>query len=78
MNFVNNGTTKIRNKKGKLKSRLKKSLNNTFFCWKGGEFTFDESTYLWVANDGNSGGTGIVGLFDQGYHVILQTFFFEY
>lgn len=40
--------------------KTKKAMDiKEFTGWKGGEFTMDESTPVWVANAGNSGNTGL-------------------
>lgn len=51
----------------------KETIGKEFTGWKGGEFIMDENTPIWVANDGNSGETGIVGVKDEGWRVRLLT-----
>lgn len=41
---------------------LQSADGETFEGWKGGDFTMDRDTPIWVANPGQTGGTGIVGL----------------
>lgn len=41
---------------------LRDCVGKEFTGYKGGEFTMDESTPVWVSNYGRSGETGVVGL----------------
>lgn len=61
-----------------FKKILKDALGKEFTGWKGGDFTMTESTPLWVANDGNSGNTGVVGILDEGYKVVILTQYCEH
>lgn len=54
------------------------AIGQTYTGWKGGEFTMNKNTPVWVANPGNSGNTGIVEVIDDGYRVILMTAYCEY
>jgi hypothetical protein len=54
------------------------ALGQTFEGWKGGDFVMSEATPVWVANPGNSGNTGIVGVTDRGWQVTLDTAYCEY
>lgn len=56
---------------------LKEAIGKTFMGWKGGHFTMNESTTVWVANPGNSGNTGIVDVFDNEYSIFLITAYCE-
>lgn len=60
-----------------LLSELKSAIGKEFEGWKGGEFTMDENTPVWVANAGNSGNTGIVDVIDCGWRIILMTAYCE-
>lgn len=51
----------------------KETVGKTFQGWKGGDFTMGKNTPLHVANDGDCGSTGIVGVRDDEYTVILVT-----
>lgn len=57
----------------KFLSMLKEAIGKTYTGYKGGEFVMGKSTPLWVANYGNSGNTGVVGIKDDEYEVILLT-----
>ena len=57
---------------------LKWAIGQAYPGWKGGEFVMDESTPLWVANDGNSGNTAVVGVRDNEYEIVLLTAYHEY
>lgn len=62
----------------RLVTRLKETIGMTLQGWKGGDFVMKEDTTIWVANSGNSGGTIITGILDQGWYVVLLTRFEEY
>lgn len=51
------------------------ALGKTFTGYKGGYFTMDESTPIWVSSYGNADGTGVVGVreLEGGDTIILQT-----
>jgi hypothetical protein len=57
---------------------LTKANGETYTGWKGGDFTMNLDTPLWVANSGNVGNTGIVGIRNEDYTVILLTAYCEY
>ncbi len=65
-------------------TRMKDCVGAEFTGWKGGEYIMDESTPVWVAEDGRSGNTGIVGLHkvvnkdDLAYQVVIQTAYCEF
>lgn len=61
-----------------LLSELKSAIGKEFTGWKGGEFTMDEDTPVWVANSGNSGNTGIIDVVDDGWRIILMTAYCDY
>lgn len=52
---------------------LRSAIGKTFEGYKGGEYVMGKATPIWVANCGNSGDTGIVGVEDDDYCVILLT-----
>lgn len=54
-------------------SDLKDCVGKEFTGYKGGEFVMGRTTPLWVANYGNSGNTGIVGVREDKYQVTLLT-----
>lgn len=56
----------------KFLAMCKECLGKEFTGYKGGDFTMHKNSPVWVANYGNSGETGIVGVkFD--YWLILET-----
>jgi hypothetical protein len=57
---------------------LEETIGKTFEGWKGGVFTMSADTTVWVANDGNVGNTGVVGIRNNSYSVTLQTWYCEY
>ncbi len=50
----------------------KNAIGKSFVGWKGGEYTMDEDTPLWVSNSGQACGTAIVGVKDT-YVIIIET-----
>lgn len=56
-----------------LLEELKSGIGNTYHGWKGGDYTMNEDTPVWVANEGNVGSTIIIDVIDNGYEVILLT-----
>lgn len=57
---------------------LRSTIGKEFTGYKGGEFTMFETTPVWVANCGNSGQTGVVGVIDDGYQAIILTSYCEF
>lgn len=57
---------------------LKSAIGKEFTGWKGGEFTMDEETPVWVSNAGDSGNTGIIDIVDKGWCIIIMTAYCEY
>lgn len=58
---------------GSLLADLKSAVGQEYTGWKGGEFTMNESTPLWVDKPGGASGTAIVGVIGDEYRVILVT-----
>jgi len=56
-----------------LLSTLKSCIGKTFEGYKGGDFTMDESTPVWVANWSHSTSTGVVGIIKDGNLTVLST-----
>lgn len=52
---------------------LKAAVGKTFEGWKGGRYVMKPDTPVWVANAGEAGGTGIVGVDAEAHSVILIT-----
>lgn len=61
-----------------FKELIDKTLGETMEGWKGGDFTMTEKTPVWVANDGNVGNTGVVGILSHSYCVTILTKYCEY
>ena len=57
---------------------LEETIGETFTGWKGGEYTMTSDTPVWVANDGDVGNTGVVGIKNKDYTVVIQTWDCEY
>lgn len=47
---------------GQLREKLEAAVGKTFEGYKGGDFTMNPKTPVWVADSDEAGGTGIVGL----------------
>lgn len=58
-----------------LLKELKEAIGYTYEGWKGGDYTMDENTPIWIANPGNSGNTAVVGILDKEYEVVLITMY---
>lgn len=50
----------------------------TYEGYKGGDYQMTGSTPLWVANYGDATGTALIGVFDGGYIVRLETAYRDY
>lgn len=50
----------------------------TFGGWKGDEFEMTENTPVWVALWGQTSRTGVVGIRNVGYEIIIDTEWMEY
>lgn len=61
-----------------FRKELEEAVGKEFYGWKGGDFTMSLDTPLWVANDGNVGNTGVVGIRNNVYEVIILTAYCEY
>lgn len=57
---------------------FKFAVGGTYQGYKGGEYTMGKRTPVWVANYGNSGNTGIVGIKETDYSVIIETAYCEF
>lgn len=51
----------------------KNTLGMTFTGYKGGDFTMNKHTPIWVANYGNAGNTALIDVIDANYLIILIT-----
>lgn len=50
----------------------------TYTGWKGGEYKMSRMNRLWISNSGNASETGLVGVVDTGFSVILETWRQDY
>ena len=57
---------------------LESAVGKTYEGWKGGDYTMDLDTPVWVDNPGNSSNTAIVDVVDEGYQLILITQYQEF
>lgn len=57
---------------------LEGAVGKEFQGWKGEDFVMSLDTPLWVANDGNVGNTGVIGIKNTGYSVVILTQYCEY
>ena len=61
-----------------LLKKAKESIGQTFEGYKGGQFTMNKDTPVWVANYSKSGNTGLVGVIETEYCVILTTAYCDF
>lgn len=52
---------------------LEDAIGKDFFGYKGGEYTMELETVVWVANSSESGGIAIVDVVELNGYVILKT-----
>jgi hypothetical protein len=57
---------------------LKGAINKSYHGWKGGNYTMNEDTPVWVSNPGNCGNTGIIDIVDDGYRIVIMTQYYEF
>lgn len=57
---------------------LKECVGKTFFGYKGGEFTMNKHTPIWVANYRNAGNTAVIDVVDNDWCIILITGYREF
>jgi len=56
---------------------LKGAIGKVYEGWKGGQYTMNEDTAIFVANRGDATDTGITGIYTSGeYQVVLLTDYF--
>lgn len=53
------------------------TLGKSFSGYKGGDYVMDHGTSLWVSNYGQAHDTAIVGVTDCGWHVVINTAYFN-
>jgi hypothetical protein len=63
---------------GELLARLTAAVGATYEGWKGGDYTMERSTPLWVANPGESTNTVIDGILDEPHWAYLLTSHCDY
>lgn len=61
-----------------LLDKLKEAIGKTYSGWLNGEYTMSKNTPIWVANPGENGHTGIVGIIDDSWRLIILTEYTEY
>lgn len=52
---------------------LKEAIGKTYCGYKGGDYIMGKATPMWVANNGDSGETGVLDIIYDGYWVIIKT-----
>lgn len=62
----------------KFYKMLKETIGKEFTGYKGGEFTMNKHTPVWVANYSHSGNTGVVDIVDNDFEIIIITAWCEY
>jgi hypothetical protein len=61
-----------------LLAELKSAIGKTYTGWKGGEFTMNERTPVWVSHPGNASNTAIVGVLNEGWRLVILTAYCEF
>lgn len=61
-----------------LLQKLRDAVGATFTGYKGGDYVMESGTPVWVANYGDSGNTGIVGVRDMDYEIVIDTAWCEF
>lgn len=56
-----------------LREMAESADGSTFTGYKGGEYSMDRSTPMWVSNYGESSGVMLVGILDDGDRIVLET-----
>lgn len=56
---------------------LRSCLSREYSGWKGGEYSYDENSFLWVANYGDSTGVAPVAVEDREYFALIRTAYVE-
>ena len=59
-------------------SMINAAIGQEYTGWKGGEYTMNKHTPVWVANQGHSGNTAVLDIVDDGYVVFIITGLREY
>lgn len=62
----------------RLLAMLRSAIGATFTGYKGGDFVMGETTPVWVANYGDSGNTGVVGIRDDPCEIVIETGWCDY
>ena len=65
-------------KADKFLKHLKSAVGKTFEGYKGGEFKMNRETPVWVSNYGISGSTGVIGVVDIEYAIVIMTAYCDY
>ena len=61
-----------------LLDELKAAIGKTYTGWKGGEYTMNKQTPVWVSNPGNASNTAVVGILNDEYRLIIITAYCEF
>lgn len=61
----------------KLVEVLEGAIGKSYPGWKGGEFEMHGDTPVWVDNAGDGSMTGVVGIKDLGYRILIETSYIE-
>ena len=57
---------------------LESAVGEYFTGYKGGEFYMSNDTPLWVSKTDMSGNTAVIGVYDEGYNIVILTGYCEY
>lgn len=56
-----------------LLNRCERAMGEEFYGYKGGNYRAGADTHIWVADWGSAFGTGLVGVKDDDYRIVLET-----
>lgn len=59
-------------------ARLRAAVGGTFQGYKGGDFVMGDDTPVWVSRHGENSYTGVVGVRDAGYEIVIDTAWCEF
>lgn len=59
-------------------ARIRAAVGETFQGYKGGDFVMGTDTPVWVSRHGDNSHTGVVGVRDTGYEIVIDTAWCEF
>lgn len=71
---VNSGDTTV----GQFLAKCEAAVGKTFTGYKGGDYTMDEDTRVWVSEYGRAHNTAVVGVRQVGVRVVIDTAYLDW